>query len=282
MQLPVQFPSGPNETPLVTVSKAHEHVWVIELHNGADNRLTEDMCVKALRPALILVETQWRDDHWRKAFYDKNDAEKKGASGALILVADRKQQKFFSNGFDFPKLLKKPHFIPNSFDPIIKHLLGFPIPVIAAINGHAFAAGFMLALACDYRVMKSQKAWLSMNEILFGGPIPRSFSALFNGKCTDSTVVRKVFLEAHRFTAQEALEAKLVDEIVQGDSEAVFQGAMNLALRLSHLPRLGVYGLIKKELYNRTLDGITENELVRVAHAPEEDEEFQRKVKPRL
>ena len=80
----------------------------------------------------------------------------------------------------------------DSFDPILKHLLGFPIPVIAAINGHAFAAGFMLAMACDYRVMKSQKAWLSMNEILFGGPIPHSFGLLFNAKCTDSTVVRKV------------------------------------------------------------------------------------------
>ncbi|KAG8816852.1 hypothetical protein FRC17_000165 [Serendipita sp. 399] len=282
LQLPIQLPSGPNETPLVTVSKTHEHVWVIELHNGVDNRITEDMCVRALGPALILVESQWRDNHWRKAYEDKTDGEKKIASGALIIIANRKQQKFFSNGFDFPKLLKKPHFIPNSYDPILKHLLGFPIPVIAAINGHAFAAGFMLALACDYRIMKSQKAWLSMNEILFGGPIPRSFSTLFNAKCTDAMVVRKVFLEAHRFTAQEALQVKLVDELVEGDSDAVFAAAVKLALGVSHLSRLGVYGLIKKEVYNRTLQGISENETVRIVHPPEEDEEFQRKVKSRL
>jgi Delta3-Delta2-enoyl-CoA isomerase len=74
----------------------------------------------------------------------------------------------------------------------MERLLGFPIPVVAAINGHAFAAGFLLAMCCDYRVMKSSKAWLSMNELLFGGPIPHSFSALFNAKSLDSTTVRKV------------------------------------------------------------------------------------------
>jgi enoyl-CoA hydratase/carnithine racemase len=39
------------------------------------------------------------------------------------------------------------------------------VPTIAAINGHAFAAGFILALACDYRVMTSGRAWCSMNEV---------------------------------------------------------------------------------------------------------------------
>ncbi len=40
-----------------------------------------------------------------------------------------------------------------------------PVPVIAAINGHAFAAGFLLALSADYRVMTRGKAWCSMNEV---------------------------------------------------------------------------------------------------------------------
>jgi hypothetical protein len=52
-------------------------------------------------------------------------------------------------------------------------------------------------------------------------------------------------MEAHRFTAPEALEAKLVDEIAEGDSAAVFDAALNKALKLSHLPRGGVYGLVK-------------------------------------
>ncbi|KAG8803802.1 hypothetical protein FRC18_007217 [Serendipita sp. 400] len=241
MQL-VQLPSRLN--PLLTVSKAHEHVWVIELHNGEDNRLTEEMCVSALGPALVMVEAQWRDS-WRIPFNDKNDKEKTGGHGALIIVSNRQQNKFFSNGFDIATLMTKPQFIHNSFDPIAAHLLRFPIPVIAAINGHAFAAGFVLAMLCDYRVMKSKKAWMSMNELLFGAPVPHELAVLFNAKCIDSIVVRKILSEAHRFTSGEALEAKLVDEVVDGDSNAVFEASLKLALKLSHLSKLGVYGLIK-------------------------------------
>ena len=106
---PIQLPTASDA--LVTVSKAHEHVWTIEMHNGADNRLSEPMC-KALASALDIVEQAWRDV-WRVAYNDKNDQEKIKGSGALIIIANRKQQKFFSNGFDYPTLLKRPHFIPS-------------------------------------------------------------------------------------------------------------------------------------------------------------------------
>ena len=49
----------------------------------------------------------------------------------------------------------------------VRMLRSYQVPTIAAINGHAFAAGFILALACDYRVMTSGRAWCSMNEVRF-------------------------------------------------------------------------------------------------------------------
>ncbi len=41
----------------------------------------------------------------------------------------------------------------------------FPLVTVAAVNGHAFAGGMLLALACDFRIMNSEKGMMSMNEV---------------------------------------------------------------------------------------------------------------------
>jgi hypothetical protein len=42
------------------------------------------------------------------------------------------------------------------------------VPTIAAVNGHCFAGGMVVALSCDYRVMTDgvkRRAWMCMNEV---------------------------------------------------------------------------------------------------------------------
>lgn len=39
------------------------------------------------------------------------------------------------------------------------------VPMVAAINGHAFAGGWILGAGCDYRIMASGRCWGSMNEV---------------------------------------------------------------------------------------------------------------------
>jgi hypothetical protein len=67
---------------------------------------------------------------------------------------------------------------PETFNPFLIRLLTFPLVTIAAINGHAFAGGFLVALACDFRLISAEdpagkkKVWCCMNEVDFGAPFP--------------------------------------------------------------------------------------------------------------
>lgn len=77
-------------------------LWIIELHNGQDNRLTADLVDHGLKPALDIVEKEWRT-LWRAAQKAKD---KDGGKGALIIIGKQDQDKFFSNG-ELLKSLRK-------------------------------------------------------------------------------------------------------------------------------------------------------------------------------
>ncbi|EIN09726.1 ClpP/crotonase [Punctularia strigosozonata HHB-11173 SS5] len=232
MSYPLSLPS---EKPLLTVTHPSSSIWVIEMHNGEDSRITPTFIDHGFKPALDLVEKEWRDA-WHQGYTSGN---KDLGAGALIIVGNRKQDKFFSNA---------------TLNPFLRRLLTFPIPTVAAINGHCFAAGMMISLCCDYRVMtdaSKRRAWMCMNEVHFGAAWPESFVGLLRGKVGSAQVHRQVAVEGYRFTPQEALKAGLVDVLVEGgsDTEAVLAKAQQVAQRVSTLAKEGSLGLIKATLY---------------------------------
>lgn len=245
MSSSVKFPA---DKPLVTVTKPAPSLWVLEMHNGADTRLSSNFIKDAFLPALDVVEREWRVQ-WREAQATKT---KEGGRGALIIVGNRSQNKFFSNGLDYESAIKNPVFFPNYYSPMALRLLSFPIPTVAALNGHCFAGGMILALSCDYRVMtdgSKRNAWMCMNEIDFGATWPHAFGFIVRAKVTDAQTVRKIALEGHRFTPQEALESRLVDHIVPGDTEAVLQKAQQVGEAAAGHARSGAWGGIRRGLY---------------------------------
>jgi len=226
---------------------------VIELHNGVQNVLTLTFINDAIRPALDAVEEEWRTS-LRSAKVNAKSASPDEGKGALILIGKRDQNKFFSNGLDFVHAIRDPaSFFIRGYNLMMERLLTFPMPTVAAINGHCFAGGMMLALCCDYRVMtdgEKRNAWMCMNEIHIGSSWPPSFASTLRVKVGDANLHRKIALEGRRFTPMEALAAGLVDHIAPGDSaEAVLHKAREVAESVDSLAKGGAWGLIKADLY---------------------------------
>ena len=84
--------------------------------------------------------------------------------------------KFFSNGFDLSwaraaasasAATDRLQFMVDSLKPVLAAIMSLPMPTIVAINGHASAAGFLLAVSHDYVLMRSDRGVLYMPEVDF-------------------------------------------------------------------------------------------------------------------
>jgi len=75
-------------------------------------------------------------------------------------------------------------------------LFRLPLPVVAAVNGHAIAGGAILALCCDRRIVARGERLFGLNEVQVGLPLP---GALFE-------IVRAALGPAH--TPEALLEGR--------------------------------------------------------------------------
>jgi len=245
LSYPIPLPRDvENSKALGTIHHPTDVLWHLEMHNGLDNRLTSVFIDGVLLEALNIVERDWR-----------HGTKENGAPGALIISGKQDQAKFFSNGLDFNAMKDDTAFFPCIFNPFISRLLTFPIPTIAAITGHAFAAGFILALSCDYRVMTPGRGWASMNEVLFGATMPFSFAAILNYKLPSNKILREVVLEARRYTVKDLVELGLVDVVAkEATGPAILDAARELAMERAPLAKTGAWGLIKRDIARKALE----------------------------
>jgi len=178
--------------------------------------------------------------------------------------------KFFSNGLDLEHATTFKGFWADSFFALFKRLLTYPMPTIALVNGHAFAGGIMLAMVHDYRIFNPARGFLCLNELDLGVPLKPAMSSIFRQKITAPHVYRSLVLEAKRFGGKEALEAGLVDGLGGLDEANAFIADR----KLGDKAKMGVYGLLKAEMYRETLgyiDGHYENEKMDDENRKKED-----------
>jgi len=121
--------------------------------------------------------------------------------------------KFFSNGLDLDWLQANAgEWAPYvaRVQSVFSQTLTLPVPTVCAINGHCFAAGAMLALACDYRVMRTERGFFCLPEVDINIPFSVGMSALIQSKLTPRTAL-DAMATGRRYDAPAALEAGIVD-----------------------------------------------------------------------
>ncbi|KAI6694149.1 hypothetical protein NL676_021859 [Syzygium grande] len=115
--------------------------------------------------------------------------------------------KFFSNGFDLAwaqsagspdEAQRRLHQMVEEFKPVVAALISLPMPTIAAVQGHAAAAGLLLALSHDYVVMRSDRGVLYMSEVDIGLSLPDYFGAVLRAKVGSAAARREVVLRGRK------------------------------------------------------------------------------------
>lgn len=117
----------------------------------------------------------------------------------------------FSLGFDLDavggEVARVSEFIP-AFQSLIIRLTTFAVPTIAAVNGHAIAAGAVLALAADDRVMRADRGWFSLPEVDLGATFTPFLVEFLRLKLSVQTV-NDATVTGRRYGGDDAVEARL-------------------------------------------------------------------------
>jgi len=175
------------------------------------------------------------------------------SSGPAALVTTGGSEKFYSNGLDLAWLSGDGQSEGGAFISAVLRLFGrvlvYPLPTVAAINGHAFAAGAMLALAHDYRVMRADRGFFCLPEVDIKLPLAPGMTALIKNRLSQATF-RDAILTGARIGGSDAATRGIVDEAVPGAD--VLAHAIARAAALAEKDRQ-IYGTLKRGMYGDVL-----------------------------
>lgn len=164
--------------------------------------------------------------------------------------------KFYSNGLDLDWLLANGDQMQSyvgRVQALFARVLTWAMPTAAAINGHAFGAGAMLAMAHDYRVMRTDRGYFCFPEVDIRIPFTPGMAALIQAKLTPAAAVASM-TTGRRFGGADAQHFGIVDATAA--EEAVVGDAVGLLAPLAGKDP-GTLGAIKNTMYGAAVTALT-------------------------
>jgi len=169
--------------------------------------------------------------------------------GALVTTASGKH---WSNGLDLEWLATQGEaalpFVGRVHE-LLARVLEIGVPTVAALQGHTFAAGAMLALAHDERVMRSDRGFFCLPEVDIGIPFTPGMSALIAARLP-VRAAHEAMTTGRRYGGEQALAAGIVEEAT-AEGEVLARALARAAAGAGKDP--ATLHTIKQRLYHSTL-----------------------------
>lgn len=159
-----------------------------------------------------------------------------GDATALVTVGTG---RFYSTGLDLEWLMGDGRGQAGEFiarvQALLARVLVFPLPTVAAINGHAFAAGAMLGLAHDSRLMRTDRGFFCLPEIdlATGQPLTPGMTALIGARLPAQSFHESI-VTGKRYGGEEAVS--------RGMAESHHEEKNLLSASLARATALGCHG----------------------------------------
>jgi len=164
--------------------------------------------------------------------------------------------KFYSNGLDLDWLMAhgdQTQWYVGRVQGMLARFLTLPVPTAAAVVGHAFGAGAMLALAHDFRVMRADRGFFCFPEVDIRIPFTPGMAALIQAKLTPQAAVASM-TTGRRFGGDDAVSLGIVDAVA-GEG-AVTAAAVDIVRPLDGKDA-GTLGAIKQAMFGPAAHALT-------------------------
>ncbi|MHA2298789.1 MAG: enoyl-CoA hydratase/isomerase family protein [Candidatus Hodarchaeales archaeon] len=173
----------------------YEEIGILKLNRGITNAINHEL-VKQLSGKLRMMK-------------DNPDVH------GIVLASSN--DKFFAIGLDIPNLisLSREEFMSfyQSFNQLCIDLYTISKPTIAAITGHATAAGYILALCCDYRFIAEGRKLMGLNEIKLGVPVPYPADCILQN-LVGAINAREITYTGDFYPPEASKKLGMVDEVI--------------------------------------------------------------------
>lgn len=221
-----------------------ENVAVLTMNNG-ENRFNFDS-LRAFGAVLDEIEQQ---------------------TEVNALVVTSAHEKIWCNGIDLdwllPAVQKEGEGLMDRFRVemfgLFRRLVTFPMPTVAALNGHAFAGGAFLSFAHDFRFMRQDRGWICLPEVDLGIPLGQVFLA-FSRRVLPMHLLEEMEYTARRLTADECAAYHIIRKACALEhllAEAVgFAKSLNKKREIIHKMKLETHRPIVRVI-DETINALT-------------------------